>query len=57
MNRAAAEAATEYREWVENEIDDSNNHLDWIARRLVDIDASLKQLLVSRCEANKLFVM
>ena len=41
MNRGIAEAATAHREWIENEIADSEAHLEWIARRLEDIHNTL----------------
>jgi len=55
-NREIAQDATEHREWVEAEIEDSHNHLEWIDNRLETIAASLVQLNVTRCEANQLFI-
>jgi hypothetical protein len=55
-NREIAEDATEHREWVEAEIQDSHDHLEWIDNRLASIAAKLIQLNVTRCEANQLFI-
>merc|ERR1712139_706812 len=55
-NREIAEDATEHREWVEAEIQDSHDHLEWIDNRLATIAAKLIQLNVTRCEANQLFI-
>merc|ERR1719454_2862430 len=55
-NREIAEDATEHREWVEAEIQDSHDHLEWIDNRLASIAAKLVQLNVTRCEANQLFI-
>jgi DNA repair exonuclease SbcCD ATPase subunit len=55
-NREIAEDATEHREWVEAEIQDSHDHLEWIDNRLAAIAAKLIQLNVTRCEANQLFI-
>jgi regulator of replication initiation timing len=55
-NREIAEDATEHREWVEAEIQDSHDHLEWIDNRLATIAAKLVQLNVTRCESNQLFI-
>ena len=55
-NRDIAEKATLHREWVEGEIADSHAHIEWINNRQNQIDASLEKLLVTRCEANQLFI-
>ena len=55
-NREIAEQATGHREWIETEMQDSDDHLNWIQNRLESIAASLVQLNVTRCESNQLFI-
>ncbi len=55
-NKATAEAGTAHREYIQDEIQDSHDHVDWIVNRVFDIGVKLEALAVQRCEANQLFI-
>jgi len=55
-NRDTAEKATEHREYIESEIEDSHNHIEWIHNRIIAIKEKLEELNVTRCEMAMLFV-
>ncbi len=48
--------ATAHREYVEAEIEDTTNYLNWISDRFVNIDDLIQSLQDDRCESSLLFV-
>ncbi len=55
-NRAIYDSAIAHREYVEAEIEDTENFLDWIANRYVEIEDLIEALQDERCEASLIFV-
>ncbi len=55
-NRKVLDNAIEHTKYVEAEILDTVNYLEWITKRRTDINNKLKQLADTRCYSNALFV-
>jgi len=56
MNEKNYQEALAHRKFIETEIEDTENHIIWIEKRLVEIARKLAELKVQRCHANALFV-
>jgi len=56
MNEKNYQESLAHRKFIETEIEDTENHIIWIEKRLVEIARKLAELKVQRCHANALFV-
>jgi len=56
-NKAAGDAATEHRKFIENRIDVTNQYLQWIVARRAELIRKRGELAEQRCVSNAQFVI
>jgi len=55
-NKQSGEDATNHRKYLENEITETEAHLEWIASRRAEIHAREEELQDQRCYSNAIFI-
>lgn len=56
VNEKNYQESVEHRQFIDREIQDTEEHIEWIEHRFIDIQRKLEELGVQRCRSNAIFV-